>query len=121
VRLFAGGRHRDPCPRPVRQQGEVKERIAEIEGAAGDRAGRIEYNMNVLVVGDSIPPGLVPLVGDDLSALIEADSVLMLRGTPRQMADEIERRRDAFGFSYITVNAMYVEEFAPVVDLLDGR
>jgi hypothetical protein len=45
----------------------------------------------------------------------------MLRGTPRQMADEIQRRRDVFGFSYVTVNAMYLDEFAPVVDLLNGR
>jgi hypothetical protein len=43
------------------------------------------------------------------------------RGTPCRMADEIQRRRDLFGHSYVTVNALYLDEFAPVVELLHGR
>jgi alkanesulfonate monooxygenase SsuD/methylene tetrahydromethanopterin reductase-like flavin-dependent oxidoreductase (luciferase family) len=77
--------------------------------------------MNILVLGDAIPRRIVPLVGDDLNALIEAGSLLMLRGTPHQIADEIQRRRDAFGYSYITVNALHLEAFAPVVELLHSR
>jgi alkanesulfonate monooxygenase SsuD/methylene tetrahydromethanopterin reductase-like flavin-dependent oxidoreductase (luciferase family) len=103
---------------PLARREDIKQMIADIEDAAGDRADRIECNMNVLVVGDAIPRPIMPLVGADLGALIAADSLLMLRGTPRQMADEIQRRRDALGYSYITVNAVHLEEFAPVVELL---
>lgn len=106
---------------PLATHEDVKQMIAEIADAAGERAGEIEYNMNVLVLGDAIPKPIVPLVGDDLNALIEADSLFMLRGTAHQMADEIQRRRDVFGYSYITVNALHLEAFAPVIELLDGR
>jgi alkanesulfonate monooxygenase SsuD/methylene tetrahydromethanopterin reductase-like flavin-dependent oxidoreductase (luciferase family) len=104
---------------PYAGRGEVEGMIGDVEQAAGGRD--VEYCMNVLVVGEVIPQRLVPLVGDDHGALVEADSMYLLRGTPRQMADEIQRRRDALGFSYVTVNALYPEEFAPVVELLAGR
>ena len=38
-----------------------------------------------------------------------------------EMADELQRRREAFSVSYISVNSMFLEQFAPVVELLDGR
>ncbi|WP_158889617.1 LLM class flavin-dependent oxidoreductase [Amycolatopsis anabasis] len=106
---------------PLAPRQDVKQMFAEIAEAAGERADQIEYNLNVPAIGDSIPPHIAPLVGDDLGALIEADSLYLLRGTPREMADEIQRRRDVFGYSYVTVNALYLEEFAPVVELLRGR
>jgi hypothetical protein len=34
------------------------------------------------------------------------------------MADELERRRGRLGISYVSVNAAYIEHFAPVVELL---
>jgi hypothetical protein len=37
------------------------------------------------------------------------------------MADELMRRRDAFGVSYLSVNAAFLAEMAPVVELLNGR
>ena len=37
------------------------------------------------------------------------------------MTDELQRRREAFGISYFTVNAAFIEEFAPVAELLGGR
>lgn len=45
----------------------------------------------------------------------------MLRGTPDRMTDEIQRRRDLLGYSYVIVNALHLERFAPVVELLHGR
>jgi alkanesulfonate monooxygenase SsuD/methylene tetrahydromethanopterin reductase-like flavin-dependent oxidoreductase (luciferase family) len=33
----------------------------------------------------------------------------------------IQRRRDAIGTSYVAVNAVFVEQFAPVVELLAGH
>ena len=37
------------------------------------------------------------------------------------MADELRRRRDALGISYFSVNAAFIEPFAPVAELLAGR
>jgi hypothetical protein len=37
------------------------------------------------------------------------------------MADELLRRRDDLGISYSSVNAEFLKEFAPVIELLDGR
>jgi hypothetical protein len=56
-----------------------------------------------------------------MAALTARDSLLILRGTPRQMADELLRRRDDLGISYSSVNAAFLNEFAPVIELLDGR
>ena len=100
---------------PLATRQEVKRMITEIG------SDDIEYSMNVLVVGDSVPAALAPLVGADVNALVEADSLHLLRGTPQRMADEIQRRRDTLGYSYVTVNAAYLDVFAPVVELLQGR
>ncbi len=45
----------------------------------------------------------------------------MLRGNTQQMVDELQRRRDAFGVSYLSVNAAFLEHLAPVVERLTGR
>jgi alkanesulfonate monooxygenase SsuD/methylene tetrahydromethanopterin reductase-like flavin-dependent oxidoreductase (luciferase family) len=75
----------------------------------------------VFVVGDEAPPWALRFTGTDMTALIARDSLRILRGTPRQMADELLRRRDDLGISYSSVNAEFLKEFAPVIELLDGR
>ncbi len=39
----------------------------------------------------------------------------------QEIADERQRRRDALGCSNIIVNGTFIEEFAPVAELLAGR
>jgi hypothetical protein len=56
-----------------------------------------------------------------MATLIERDSLLILRGGVGEMADELERRRERLGISYVSVNAAYIEQFAPVVESLAGR
>jgi hypothetical protein len=60
-------------------------------------------------------------MGTNMATLIAHDSLRILRGTPRQMADELLRRRDDLGISYSSVNAEFLQDFAPVIELLDGR
>ncbi|MCQ0020543.1 hypothetical protein [Actinomadura madurae] len=50
-----------------------------------------------------------------------SDVIAKLSGTPREMADTLARRRDELGVSYVSVSSAFVEEFAPVVELLAGR
>lgn len=106
---------------PLTSRDEVRAKISEVGAAAGDRAGEIEYSMNIFVVGDEVPAWTQGFIGADAAALIEHDSLTMLRGSTAQMADELQRRRDELGVSYVTVSGMFMEEFAPLIELLSGR
>jgi probable F420-dependent oxidoreductase len=100
---------------------EVGDLVAAFREAAGERADEIELATNLFVVGDELPPWTEKFIGADAAALIAADSLTMLRGSTMEMADELQRRRDAFGTSYISVNGAFLEQLAPVVELLDGK
>jgi alkanesulfonate monooxygenase SsuD/methylene tetrahydromethanopterin reductase-like flavin-dependent oxidoreductase (luciferase family) len=99
----------------------VAAQVAELRTRAGDRAARIELAMNLFVVGVDVPPHAQRYIGADAATLIATNSLVMLRGSTQEMVDELQRRREEFGTSYITVNAEYAEALAPVVELLTGR
>ena len=87
---------------------------------AASRAGSIEFESPIFVVGDEAPPWVRRFLQADLATLVERDSLLILRGSPRQMADELLSRREEIGVSYVSVNSAFCEQFAPVVELLAG-
>ncbi|GII53600.1 N5,N10-methylene tetrahydromethanopterin reductase [Planotetraspora thailandica] len=89
--------------------------LAVLEEKAGARFGQIELSHNVHLVGDDPPPWLVPLLHG-----AGPGSLAVLDGSPREMADTLLRRRDELGISYVTVNAVFADAFAPVADLLSG-
>jgi probable F420-dependent oxidoreductase len=94
---------------------------ARLREAAGDRADDIEIAMNLFAVGDDeIPPWTQKFIGADRATLVAHDSQTLLPGGPAEMADELQRRRDAYGVSYVSVNGAYLEQFAPVVERLAG-
>jgi alkanesulfonate monooxygenase SsuD/methylene tetrahydromethanopterin reductase-like flavin-dependent oxidoreductase (luciferase family) len=93
---------------------------AGLRATAGSRAAEIELAMNLFVVGDEVPPWTRNFIGADAAQLIAADSLTMLRGSVDEMTDELRRRRDAFGTSYISVNSAFFEQLAPVVERLTG-
>ncbi len=92
---------------------------AELRAAAGERD--IELAMNLFVLGDEVPEWTRGFLGATAEELIAADSLTMLRGSVAQMVDELQRRRDAFGTSYISVNAAFFEQLAPVGEVLNGK
>jgi len=106
---------------PLTSREDTRAAVAEIREAAGDRVEEIEFALNVFVVGDTVFPWVRNFIGVDLETLIHHDSLTLLRGTPREIADELLRRRDELGITYVSVNGAYVEQFAPVVELLSGR
>lgn len=106
---------------PQASRDEVARLTAEILQAAGDRADTIEFISPIFVVGDEPPPGMAQFLQVDVATLAAIDSLQLLRGTVSQMADELQRRRDTLGISYISVNAAFIEQVAPVVELLAGR
>ncbi|MCW0215434.1 MAG: LLM class flavin-dependent oxidoreductase [Pseudonocardia sp.] len=94
---------------------------AELRERAGDRD--VELAMNLFVVDDgsgSVPPWTRRFLGVDPATLDERESLAVLRGTPRQMADELHHRRDTLGVTYFVAGANYAEALAPVIDLLSA-
>ena len=89
-------------------------RLRELAGARDP-----ELLLNVFAVGDEIPPWMAQFLGDVTN--LPPDTLALLRGTPRQMADELQRRRDTLGVSYFAVSEAFAEPFAPVAGLLAGR
>lgn len=106
---------------PLTSREEAARMASEVREAAGTRGDSIEFITPIFAVGDEAPPWMRQFVEVDVATLAEADSLFILRGSPRQMADELERRRDTIGMSYASVNAAFCEQFAPVVELLAGR
>jgi hypothetical protein len=99
---------------------DVAAMMADVRPAAGDRASGIEFMQPVFVIGDEPLPWVRRFLQADMAALVEVESLLILRGTAREMADELQRRRERLAISYVSVNAAYLDEFAPVVELLAG-
>jgi probable F420-dependent oxidoreductase len=101
---------------PTTPRAEVAAMADRLREMAAPREPELLYN--VFAVGDAIPPWMAKFAGD-LSDLPD-DTLALLRGTPRQMADELRRRRDTLGVSYVAVSEQFAEPFAPVAELLAG-
>jgi probable F420-dependent oxidoreductase len=99
---------------------EAKPRIAAVREAAGDRADDVELATGLIAVGEGEQPWLVRM-GLDARTLADSGAVTVLVGTPREMADALQQRRDELGISYLTVPTNAMDEFAPVVAELAGR
>jgi alkanesulfonate monooxygenase SsuD/methylene tetrahydromethanopterin reductase-like flavin-dependent oxidoreductase (luciferase family) len=89
--------------------------------AAEFRALRdLELACHVAVVGDAVSP-FMTRPDTDPAALRAADSLLVLPTDPKAATEEILRRREEGGFSYIVVGANAADALAPVVAELAGR
>ena len=106
---------------PLLSRDEFAAQVADLAARAGDRGDEIELAANLFVIGDEVPAEMVRFVGADAAQMKAADSLAMLRGTVTQMCDELQRRRERFGQSYVLVNAAFADAFAPVVEQLAGR
>jgi len=104
---------------PLATRAEVAAMAARVRDAAGERD--VELAMNVFVVGDEVAPWVRDFVGVDAETLIAHDSLYLLRGTTDDMVAELQRRRDAFGVSAVSVHWTSMEALAPVVQALTGR
>jgi len=106
---------------PLTPRAEVAALSAELRDLAEGRADEIEIAMNLFAVGDEIAPWARQALGADTGTLLAHDSLVLLRGSTREMADELNRRRDSVRASYICVSAAFMEQLAPVVEVLAGR
>jgi probable F420-dependent oxidoreductase len=88
------------------------EKIGWVRDAAGDRFSEIELNTRVWTA----EPEAVSAMGAEAAA----SPHVMVRPA-RVMADKLLRLRDATGISYVTVSVRFLDELAPVIELLSGR
>ena len=103
---------------------EYRAKVEHVRASAGDRAGDVE--INVLLQAFEIT--------DDRNAAVERwatelemtpdDFVALpfgLAGSLDEIVDDLHRRREVYGISYVTVFGEHLETFAPVVERLAGR
>jgi probable F420-dependent oxidoreductase len=106
--------------RPQTTEAEADVVIDRFRQAAGARADEIELNLNLIAVGDTPAPWVERYIGTTTAELAKAGAVTVLPGTPEQCVETLLRWRERWGVSYITVNAGFLEQFAPVVAKLGG-
>jgi len=114
--------------------GEVTERLPAtmaqkvewMRQAAGDRFTELELNMIIApIFTEHRRQKAEQLIrerawgGVSVEQVLEMPSVFI--GTPDQVAEEMWRRRERYGFSYYVVSDALMEAFAPVVTLLAGK
>ncbi len=102
---------------------EADERIRFARSHAGDRSNDVEWHVliQMVVQTDNRRAAAEELSGEfgpDLTVDGLLETPFLLIGTPAEMADQLVRNRDRYGFSYITVHEPYLEAFAPVIEHL---
>lgn len=98
-------------------------KIGWVREAAGDRFDEIELQVQTFFVAvtdgrDATAAAVGQGFGLGAAEVLEIPLVLI--GSVDQIVDELQRRRETFGISYITVQAGAIEPFAPVVERLAG-
>ena len=102
------------------------EKVAWVRDGAGDRFDKLELEIGAYFTAVTDPAG----AGDAAERLggslgIAAGEVAthphVLVGSVEMICDELERRRAAYGISYVTVGASVIDAFGPVAQRLTGR
>lgn len=105
---------------PQSSEEELAGMVAQLRGFGGSP----EVHLNVTAVAETagaVPEWVGRMVGGDARAMAAAGGVAFLLGDPPGMAETLRRRRDDLGITYIGVNAMFMDAFAPVITELRGR
>lgn len=102
----------------------VDDKVAITKAAAGERFDAIEMNIRAFMVNvtndrAAAMSGIAGAIGVDLSMVEESPFALI--GTTDQIVEDLIRRRERWGFSYIIVGPEDVTSFAPVVAALAGQ
>ena len=102
----------------------VDSKVDIVRAAAGERFDKIELNIRAFMVRvtDDRQTAI-----DQVAAFAQVDPALVVEspfaliGTPDEIIDDLLRRRERWGFSYVIVGADVVDSFAPVVAALAGK
>ena len=99
------------------------EKLAWVKDAAGDRFEHIELSIYIFMATitddrDSVAAAMAPGMGSEPHAVLEMPHFLI--GTVDEVVEQLQRRRDRYGASYVIVPGDVTESFAPVVERLVG-
>ncbi len=102
----------------------VDQKFEIVSAAAGGRLAELKLNIRVFMVRvtddrQTAVQQIADFVQVDPSMVLETPFTLI--GTSAQMVEDLLRRRERWGFSYIVVGGDDVESFAPVVAELSGN
>jgi probable F420-dependent oxidoreductase len=117
---------------------EADERVAFARSCAGARADEIEWHLlvqAVVVTNDRRGAAeervaewrreAAEALATDERAVPSVDEMLetpyLLIGTPDEIAAQLRRSRERWGFSYLTVHEPYMRELVPVIERLRGH
>ena len=103
--------------------GQTDQKFAWVRDGAGARFDSITFQTRIhlaMITDDrqAVANEMAPLLG--ISTQDALDSPHALVGSVAEVVDEVQRWRDRWGFSYISIDAQNLEDFAPVVEALDG-
>jgi alkanesulfonate monooxygenase SsuD/methylene tetrahydromethanopterin reductase-like flavin-dependent oxidoreductase (luciferase family) len=102
---------------------ETEERVRFARDHAGERADEIEWHVLLQMVVETndrraTAAKLAAQLGSTLTVEETLETPFLLIGTIAQMAEQLARNRERYGFTYITVHDPYMEAFAPVIEHL---
>jgi probable F420-dependent oxidoreductase len=102
---------------------ETDERVRFVRARAGERSGEIEWHVLIQMVVQTdnrlaTAKDLSAELGTDFALDAVLETPFLLFGTVEEMAEQLVRDRDRYGFSYITVHEPYLEAFAPIIEYL---
>jgi probable F420-dependent oxidoreductase len=100
---------------------EADERVRYARASAGERADRIEWHVLVQVVVETDDRrGAAAVLAERFGQVMAPEEILrtpfVLIGTVEEMAEQILRDRERYGFTYYTVHGPYLDAFAPVIE-----
>jgi probable F420-dependent oxidoreductase len=99
------------------------EKLAWIAEAAGERLGRIELSVTIFLVNitddrESVASVMSAGLGAETKDVLEMPHFLI--GTVDELVEDLGRRRERYGISFVIVPGEVAEVFAPVVARLTG-
>ena len=104
----------------------MAQKVEWVRQAAGERFSELELNMVISPIFTGQRQQKVEQLirergwnGVSVEQVLEMPSVFI--GSSEQIADEMWRRRELYGFSYYVVSDAHMEAFIPVVSLLAGK
>lgn len=102
---------------------EAAQRVRFVREQAGARAARIEWNLLVQRVVETTDRRatageLIERYGPGMTVDDILETPFLLFGTKAEMAAQLVRNRQSYGFSYITVHEPFMQTFGPVIELL---
>lgn len=100
---------------PGEPRGEVATLAQEVRAVRD-----MELALHVSVIGDRVAAFMAP-PDTDTAAARRADSLAVLPLDPAAAVEELQRRREEIGFSYVVIGADFADTFAPVVAELAGH